>query len=254
MPFTPTHIVAVLPLWPARRLLPFTALSIGSMLPDLPLFLPITNYGKTHATLGALTHCLPIGLVIYLLFEFVMRRPLTELLPRWVRARLRPTLGVPFFSRKWLYVTWAIGVAAALIIGALTHQVWDAFTHPGRWGTQSFAILETNFSVLGWQAKGYKLFQYGSTFVGLPLLTLLALIALARTKPITQVPLEKHTAQQVGVALFLVLTPCIVALHAYLTLDTTYNMVGAALTQTGAIWMLGLFAYCSIYQAKRYFG
>ncbi len=31
MPFTPTHVVAILPLWPLRRFLPFTALAIGAM-------------------------------------------------------------------------------------------------------------------------------------------------------------------------------------------------------------------------------
>ena len=41
MPFTPTHVAAVVPIaWLSRQRLPFSALVIGSMIPDLHLFVP----------------------------------------------------------------------------------------------------------------------------------------------------------------------------------------------------------------------
>jgi len=41
MPFTPTHVAAIVPIsWLTRNRLPFSALAIGSMIPDLQLFLP----------------------------------------------------------------------------------------------------------------------------------------------------------------------------------------------------------------------
>ena len=44
MPFTPVHSLAVLPVAAARRLpLPFSALVIGSMIPDFPLFVPVAR-------------------------------------------------------------------------------------------------------------------------------------------------------------------------------------------------------------------
>ena len=75
-----------------------------------------------------------------------MRRPLTELMPRWVRERLRPDVGLPCFARKSQYLWWALGIAAALVIGAVSHQVWDAFTHRGRWGTEVFPGLNAEVS------------------------------------------------------------------------------------------------------------
>ena len=50
MPFTPTHVLAILPIAALKRpALPFSALVIGSMIPDLPLFVPLSpDYGTTH--------------------------------------------------------------------------------------------------------------------------------------------------------------------------------------------------------------
>jgi len=244
-------MVAVLPLWPARRFLPFTALAIGSMVPDLPLFFPISNYHRTHATLGALTLCLPMGLVIYAVFELIMRRPLTELLPRWVRVRLRPDIGLPHFTRRWMVVTWPIGIALAIVIGALSHQFWDAFTHPNRWATDSFASLQAPVAIFGIKIKAYKLFQYASSLVGLPLLALLAVYTLRKTKPITTIPPGRTTTRQLVVGLFIILTPCILGLHAWLTIDSPYYALGAAITRTGATLFLGLLLYSLGYQVIR---
>lgn len=54
MPFTPTHVLAILPVAAVKRFpLPFSALVIGSMIPDLPLFLPWSpGYDQTHSVAG----------------------------------------------------------------------------------------------------------------------------------------------------------------------------------------------------------
>src|SRR3954471_14155787 len=125
MPFTPTHVLAILPIAAIKRLpLPFSALVIGSMIPDLPLFSPLPpGYGVTHSATGLATACLPPGLACFLLFQLVMKRPLFALLPAALRRRCA-TL-VP--RRPALHpgsIAWA---SLAVVIGASTHVFWDSF-------------------------------------------------------------------------------------------------------------------------------
>ena len=81
MPLTPTHILAILPIAAVKHLsLPFSALVIGSMIPDFPLFVPLSpDYGTTHSVPGLLTACLPLGLGCFLVFQLLMKRPLFAL-------------------------------------------------------------------------------------------------------------------------------------------------------------------------------
>src|SRR5687767_11344334 len=64
MPFTPAHIIAVVPL---RRRLPLLALAIGSMVPDFGYFFPWGPYFyvSAHTIPRSLTFCLPVGLAVY---------------------------------------------------------------------------------------------------------------------------------------------------------------------------------------------
>ena len=77
---------------------------------------------------------------------------------------------------------WHLGVtAAALLIGALTHIVWDSFTHGIGFAVQTFPQLKT--TLLGWPA--YKYLQHGSTVVGLFLLLVsVHRLPLSRTTPL----------------------------------------------------------------------
>src|SRR5579859_7081779 len=60
MPFTLSHAAVVVPF---RRMLPFSALVIGSMVPDLPYFVPrLVNNHFAHGTLGFFVFCLPPGM------------------------------------------------------------------------------------------------------------------------------------------------------------------------------------------------
>ena len=83
------------------------------------------------------------------------RDALVDLSPDAVRSRLVPH--VTLTPRQWLLVL----PAAAL--GALTHVVWDGFTHPGRWGVDRLAWLQAEHAGL----PGYKWVQYVSGVLGL---------------------------------------------------------------------------------------
>ena len=75
-------------------------------------------------------------------------------------------------------------VAVAVVLGAATHLAWDSFTHRGRWGTELIPWLNDLVLTLGGHGiPGFKVLQYGSTVVGLPILAILGLLWLRRQSP-----------------------------------------------------------------------
>jgi hypothetical protein len=158
VPLTLSHPAAVLPL---RRLpflaeLPLAPMVIASMVPDVPMFVPGRGgYGLTHSLLGVVTVDVLATLVLLLLWDRLVRDALVDLSPGRVRdrfsrsARLRPS--------QWLLAP------VAAVAGALTHVVWDAFTHPGRWGVDDVAWLRDDHLGLA----GHRWAQYLSGVLGL---------------------------------------------------------------------------------------
>jgi hypothetical protein len=167
MPFTATHVAAAVPLaWIARGRLPFSALAIGSMIPDIPVFFPgLLSYQATHSLAGIVTHGLPVGFLVFIVFHFGLKQPLVALAPRFFRARLaswaeqRPTFAlVPMLLA-------CISVAA----GAASHVVWDSFTHEGRWGVQLFPVLDqVALHAGGRPLRWYAVLQHLSSAMLLP--------------------------------------------------------------------------------------
>ena len=245
MPFTPTHIVAVLPFWPLRRIAPFSAFAIGAMVPDVPLFFPIVDYAQTHSPLGLFTACLPMGIAGFFLFEIVMRRPIIAILPAWLGSRLSSKPNIPTQSFAGSQLRYFVAVAFAIVIGAYTHQIWDAFTHKGLWGTRLIPILNSHIEMGGFQVPGYKIFQYGSTVIGLPLLVLLATLKLNRTTPILhQDVLQFKWKRLAGYSICIV--PGWVAIHTYMV-SPSYQALFLTITRSGATLMVMLLAYCFLF-------
>ncbi len=162
MPLTFAHPAAVLPGYRLRNQgVPFAALVIGSMSPDFEYFLRLQPWGNfSHTLPGLVGFCLPVGLVVYGVYRVLILPALPECLPVYLQRRwpAPPTVHGGL---------WHMGVAAiAILIGALTHIVWDSFTHGIGFAVQAFPQLKT--TLLGWPA--YKYLQHGSTVVGLFLL------------------------------------------------------------------------------------
>lgn len=218
MPFTPTHMIAVLPL--ARvRAIPFSALALGSMVPDFPLYFRIDNeaYFAAHSALGVFTLDLPLGLLAFLTWQALIKRPAIELLPAPARERLGAVRDpLPLSAPR----VWAGGIAGALI-GAATHVFWDSFTHANRWGVNLLPVLDRELlSVFGREVTGYKALQYGSTVVFLPLLFLLAALWLRR-QPRVATPTPFSGGLRWAVWTALLVTPAAVGVAAALLQPTT---------------------------------
>lgn len=176
MPFTPTHILAVLPVHFTFRRLSLSALVVGTMIPDFTMFYPISDYHFSHSGVGLIGYCLPAGLLIYYLWELYGKILAIDLCPLWVRCRINDYRNIkPQYEPIDLFM-----IAIAILIGSLTHIVWDAFTHESRWGVELIPSLKQTFEIFNIALPGYKVFQYGSTSIGLPLLAVLCFFYLNR--------------------------------------------------------------------------
>ncbi|GAA2150447.1 uncharacterized protein DUF4184 [Humibacillus xanthopallidus] len=156
MPFTPSHAVVAIPL---RRLgLPLGAVAVGAMSPDTAVFLPwVFDYMQTHSLVGVVTTDLVVGVLVVSAWWAWLRAPVVDLLPDDVRRRLR--LDPPL----WRSARWWLSVVVGVALGALTHVCWDAFTHPGQWGSQVVPALRGSFGP--WLVTSWL--QYASGVVGL---------------------------------------------------------------------------------------
>lgn len=162
MPFTISHAAAVLPLRGAG--LSASALIIGSLAPDVPLFLPFlpVSVEQTHTAGGLLSADLVVGAVMFLVWHGFLARPALWFAPTGLRARIgasaRPGL------RQRVGGARAVGlVALSLVLGAATHQFWDLFTHEGTLVTGRYGLLDAT----AWGMPLPEVLQYGSSVAGL---------------------------------------------------------------------------------------
>jgi hypothetical protein len=163
VPFTISHAAAVLPLERyTRNRLPLAALMIGSMAPDFSYFMPVAlARSSTHDLDGLFFFCWPVGLAVWLLFVKVLERPTIALLPLAWRERIKPS--DPRITLKALALA-SIGI----LVGALTHIAWDAFTHRGTAVVEAFPALNAAlFEFRGHTIRVFALLQILSSVLGL---------------------------------------------------------------------------------------
>ena len=185
MPFTPSHAVVALPF--VRTPLVPAAIAIGSMTPDLPLFIGRigVSYGVTHAWSWLPTTVLLAG-VLLLAWRCLLRPAVRELSPAWLARRLPSSwdggagaaLRETFPSLRGVVL-----LTVSLPIGVASHIVWDMFTHEGRAGVALLPVLDAEWGPL----LGYKWIQYGSGVIGLAIIAAWMLVWLSRQEAATSV-------------------------------------------------------------------
>jgi predicted secreted protein len=190
MPFTVSHIAAVVP---AHRLLSrrhlFTAAVIGSMVPDFGFLLPdAPTRPETHSLLGLFTFCLPVGLLTYWLTIVLVTPAVVQVAPdgAYVRLRAGELAGIPRNLRDGL------PVVLTLLAAAITHLVWDAFTHENARGVRMFPVLdEYGPEINGYSIHLWRWLQYGSSIFGVIVVTA-ALIVWFRHAPSPSLPPQRR--------------------------------------------------------------
>ncbi|MGN9760293.1 DUF4184 family protein [Streptomyces sp. SD31] len=185
MPFTLSHAAAVLPAvrtdGTGRAALVPAMLVAGSFSPDMTYYAASVLSGAmefgdvTHSFAGVFTIDVVIAWALVGLW-LLLREPLVALLPMRRQARVATLLRCgaprarvgPSLALRWY-------VSAAL--GALTHVVWDAFTHLDRWGMRLFPVLgeEIAGSPLYWYL------QYGGSALAAVVIAAFVFVALRRT-------------------------------------------------------------------------
>jgi hypothetical protein len=170
MPFPLAHPAAVLPL---RRFCPryfsFPALIIGSLTPDAGYAFGSLNVENfSHRLLaGNFGFCLPMGLVFVLGF-YLVRSPVVHLLPALYQRAFLPLCQRPVGP------LWSIVVS--LLIGAWTHQLLDALTHPEFWLVQYMPdLLARVLSVGSHRFLLCEVLYAGCTFSGVAWLVMVYL-------------------------------------------------------------------------------
>ena len=175
MPITlPAHPAAVLPLLRYRRWLPPTALVVGACVPDLHYVLRV-GAETSHSLRGLFTFCLPVGVLTLLWLELLVLPVLRRTLPEVggvQPARFLQGSGLPRGLRGWAFAL------LALLVGALTHLLWDGFTHDLQWPAR--ALYKFHLVVVG--GRNYTLahlLQYLTSLLG----SLVVLAAMVRAYP-----------------------------------------------------------------------
>ena len=134
----PTPLIVTAAVLPLQRLgkreLPLTALMIGSMSPDFGYFFSAeASRQLTHSFAGLFIFSLPAGLFVWLFYVAVLEKATITLLPdRWhTRFAHTDAVTAPLLLRA----------AVAVLLGAVTHLLWDSFTHRGTFATDAFPVL-----------------------------------------------------------------------------------------------------------------
>ena len=166
MPFTLSHPSIVLPF--ARLLNRWRVLSatvIGAMVPDFGMFLPwrMERY-ETHSRVALFTFCLPVGLIAYWTFQYLIKTPVLEVLPNgaYSRSRARAATADITSVRQW------VSSVSAIFVGAVSHLVWDAFTHENARGVRMFPWIDEPIAEFGsHRIMGVRFLQDVSSLIGL---------------------------------------------------------------------------------------
>lgn len=181
MPFTPSHALIALPF--LRTPLVPAAIAIGAMTPDLPLFLRRVgvSYSFTHSNANIVWTGL-LAFALFLVWRTLLRPAVAELSPDFVARRLPEDWSIG----AWAAARRAVGagergryplmLAVSLLLGVVSHIVWDLFTHEGRTGVQLIPALDDLWGPL----RGYKWLQHGSSVVGLLIIGIWMLVWLSR--------------------------------------------------------------------------
>jgi hypothetical protein len=137
------------------------------MSPDFIYWLPWPIYrDASHTIPGLFLFCLPAGFSMFWLYHLLLKAPLLDLLPRAIFVRLPPPQPLSTYLHN------VVLVLLAVLLGAITHLVWDAFTHHDTLATQLLPFLETPLLTgNGYVLRVYKVLQHGSTLVGLSALS-----------------------------------------------------------------------------------
>ncbi len=130
--------------------------------PDIEYFLRLKLITKwSHTIPGIYTFCLPVGLFVLWLCHAFQKDAIVPLLPSFVQKRIPPPQTFSFLPAQRL-----AAICVSIAIGALTHIVWDSFTHSNGFWVERTLFLQGSIQLGVFDLKRYELLQDASTLIG----------------------------------------------------------------------------------------
>ena len=158
MPFTFCHPAIILPLSKSKKL-STSALIIGSTAPDFEYFLRMDMVrSHSHDFWAIFYFNLPLTIVLYLIFQAIVKVPLINNSPNFLYYRFNKYLKHKPILNSVNHFKWIVFSA---IIGIFSHILWDSFTHKEGFFEGYLPILLYDFTFLG---KDYLVFQFLQTW------------------------------------------------------------------------------------------
>lgn len=165
MPFTFSHPAIVFPLtYLPKKWFSLTGLVVGSLTPDFEYFLRMKVKSiYSHNAEGLFWFDLPLGLLLAFVFHNIVRDSLFENLPTILKSRFltfKQFNWNEYFRRNWFVVT------ASIVIGAVSHLLWDSFSHVDGFFVQTIPFLHNSANFFGRNIYVFKIVQHSSTLFG----------------------------------------------------------------------------------------
>lgn len=221
----------------------FSALVIGSISPDFGYLFPLPTPYFMYNLAGLILFDVPVGFVLLFLFHSLVKWPLLSLFPKSLQSRLfKPAQGFSFTPLKHFGL-----IILSLLIGSLTHIIWDSFTHEYGWIVEHFAFFRTPIN----GTPLYSILQNLSSVIGFIVLLYLFIRWLQTAPKSNQLMARFSNAIQI---LFLLLTSVSFAvvegLIIYLRISTGSRLISGhyflGSTIFSGIFIISFFAgiYC----------
>lgn len=186
MPFTFAHPVIILPFNRLpKKYFSLIGLIIGSLSPDFEYFIRFRIFSiYSHTIDGIFWFDLPLSIIVFILFHYIIRDSLYNNLPTLIRSRILNYKTEAFKLKFWVIMS------TSMIIGAATHLLWDSFTHESGYFVQNISFLNSKIEISTYTFPLFKFLQQLSSFIGL-LFLFLVIFRLPKTNK-ANTPINKR--------------------------------------------------------------
>lgn len=165
MPFTPAHPAILLLLKPFKKLqLSWTALFIGSIIPDFEYFIWMSPSAYvSHSILGIFIFNLPMTFIMAFVWHQLLYPVIT---PRIKFFHQRIHLEEHSAFIEWFKNNWLVFLLSATI-GIVTHLGWDSFSHANGYLVHRIPFLLEFTQIGNFPVRTCYVIWYISTLIGM---------------------------------------------------------------------------------------
>ena len=161
-----------------------TGLIIGSVAPDFEKFMRMRAYDNYSHTWESIFYFnLPLSILLSFLFHMLVRNTLIDNLPAFLQERL-----VKYKSFDWPthFKNYYLIIILSILAGALSHILWDAFTHNDGRFVKWMPFLKDVLYMGSFKMTVYDFLQMLTSFIG-AIVIIVALLMLPRQRVEVQV-------------------------------------------------------------------